>query len=72
MRRDKAFFDGVQAQILDVVSELRAGRMDAYLGLAIGTNFKALNDNLQVEINNRKMDLIETRGVLPIDPKLIR
>jgi hypothetical protein len=50
-------FGDARRVILETIGALRDGSIDASRGLAIAANMKALNDNIQVEINVAKMVL---------------
>lgn len=52
-----ATFGDVRRMILDTIVALKEERMDATRGMAIASNFKVLNDNVQTEINAAKLAL---------------
>ncbi len=50
-------FGDTRRLILDTIVSLKTGDMDISRGMAIATNMKVLNDNVQVEINAAKLAL---------------
>lgn len=52
-----ATFGDVRRLLISTIVELREDKMDCSRGMAIAANMKALNDNIQVEINAAKMSL---------------
>jgi hypothetical protein len=48
-------FGDVRRSILDTIQALKSGDMDVSRGMALASNLKVLNDNVQVEINAAKM-----------------
>jgi len=54
-------FGDVRRMIVDTIVQLREEKMPATTGMAIAANMKALNDNIQVEINAAKLAL-QTEG----------
>jgi len=54
-------FGDARRIIIDTISQLRSGTMNATTGMAIAANMKVLNDNVQTEINAAKLAL-QTEG----------
>ncbi len=54
-------FGDARRIIIDTISQLRSGTMNATTGMAIAANMKVLNDTVQTEINAAKLAL-QTEG----------
>ena len=54
-------FGDARRIIIDTITQLRDGSMNASTGMAIAANMKVLNDNVQTEINACKLAL-QTEG----------
>lgn len=50
-------FGDVRRTIVQVIADLRNGKMTPSLGMAIAANMKVLNDNVQTEINAAKITM---------------
>jgi hypothetical protein len=56
-------FGDARQLILQTIMQIRDGGLDVQQGMAIAANMKALNDNIQCEINAAKLCLLaEERG----------
>ena len=51
-------FGDVRQLILQTIMQIRDGGLDVPQGMAIAANMKALNDNIQCEINAAKLALL--------------
>ena len=47
----------VRSMVMQTLLDLRAGRMDAAMGMAFAANVKVLNDNMLAEVAMAKMEI---------------
>lgn len=51
-------YEAVRDDILDTVKQLKSGKMDPSMGLAVAANYKVFNDNVFAQVAQGKLALL--------------